>query len=214
MRQLAIPTVVDRLIQQALHQGQPGQERGFEALASTIPRLHYDVSQTATPQSSLCERQTPQGKLRDLFRRGRGSNLARFIAELTPILRGWIHYFRLAEVKRVFEEFDGRLRRKLRCMLWRQWKRTYTRAKNLIKRGLDKEHALKSAMNGREPWRNSGASNMHACFPKRYLVLSRCWIICIVCSALYEPPWYGPVCQVVWGTAGAIPPPTRSEHVR
>jgi RNA-directed DNA polymerase len=109
-----------------------------------------------------------KSKLKDLFRAGRGRNLAKFITELTPVLRGWVNYFRLAEVKGVFEELDGWIRRKLRCILWRQWKRTFTRAKNLIRRGLDRNRALKSAMNGRGPWWNSGASHMHACYPKGY----------------------------------------------
>ncbi len=109
-----------------------------------------------------------KGKLKELFRIGRGRNLAKFIAELTPILRGWVNYFRLAEVKGVFEELDGWIRRKLRCILWRQWKRTYTRAKNLMRRGLDRDRALKSAMNGRGPWWNSGASHMNACYRKSY----------------------------------------------
>ncbi len=107
-------------------------------------------------------------KLKGLFRAGRGRNLAKFITELTPVLRGWVNYFRLAEIKGVFEELDGWIRRKLRCILWRQWKRTFTRAKNLMRRGLDRNRALKSAMNGRGPWWNSGASHMHACYPKGY----------------------------------------------
>lgn len=107
-------------------------------------------------------------KLKELFRIGRGRNLAKFIAELTPVLRGWVNYFRLAEVKGVFEELDGWIRRKLRCILWRQWKRTFTRAKNLMKRGLDEVRAWKSATNGRGPWFNSGASHMNACYRKSY----------------------------------------------
>lgn len=109
-----------------------------------------------------------KGKLRELFRAGRGRNIRTQIKELTPILRGWVNYFRLAEVKGVFDELDGWIRRKLRCILWRQWKRTYTRAKNLMKYGLQKDRALKSAMNGRGPWWNSGASHMNQCFPKRF----------------------------------------------
>ena len=109
-----------------------------------------------------------KSKLKELFRIGRGRNLAKFIAELTPVLRGWVNYFRLAEVKGVFEELDGWIRRKLRCILWRQWKHTFTRAKNLIRRGLDKERAWKSATNGRGPWWNSGAFHMHACYRKSY----------------------------------------------
>ena len=107
-------------------------------------------------------------KVREKLRGGRGRNLGRQIKELSPLLRGWANYFRLAEVKGVFEALDGWLRRKLRCILWRQWKRSYTRAKNLMKRGLGEERAWKSATNGRGPWWNSGASHMNKAFPKRF----------------------------------------------
>ena len=93
-----------------------------------------------------------KGKLRDIFRRGRGRNLNKLIEEeLTPLLRGWMNYFRLVEVKGVFEELDSWIRRKLRGLIWRKWKRPFTRAKNLMQRGLEKERALKSAMTGRGP---------------------------------------------------------------
>jgi group II intron reverse transcriptase/maturase len=77
-----------------------------------------------------------KAKLREVMRRGRGSSLSQVIREVTPILRGWVNYFRWAEVKGIFEELDGWIRRKLRCILWRQWKRPFTRAKNLMKQGL------------------------------------------------------------------------------
>ena len=107
-------------------------------------------------------------KVRERLRGGRGRNLKRQIKELTPLLRGWINYFRLAEVKGVVEELDGWLRRKFRCILWRQWKRSYTRARNLMKRGLKEERAWRSATNGRGPWWNAGASHMNEAFPKRF----------------------------------------------
>jgi len=108
-------------------------------------------------------------KLREIFRRGRGRNLSKLIEEeLTPLLRGWLNYFRLAEVKGIFEELDSWIRRKLRNLIWRKWKRPVTRAKGLVQRGLAKVHALKSAMNGRGPWWNAGAAHMHAAFPKSY----------------------------------------------
>src|ERR1041385_7330260 len=120
-----------------------------------------------------------KGKLRDIFRRGRGSNLSRLIEEqLTPLLRGWLNYFRLAEVKGIFEELDSWIRRKLRSLIWRKWKRPFTRAKNLRQRGLEKERALKSAMNGRGPWWNAGAAHMHAAFPKSYF--DRCGLLSLL----------------------------------
>ncbi len=120
-----------------------------------------------------------KGKLREIFRRGRGSNLSRLIGEeLTPLLRGWMNYFRLAEVKGIFEELDSWIRRKLRGLIWRKWKRPFTRAKKLMQRGLAQAQALKSAMNGRGPWWNAGAAHMHAAFPKSYF--DRCGLLSLL----------------------------------
>ena len=109
-----------------------------------------------------------KAKLRALFRQGRGRSVQKLIEELNPILRGWINYFRLAEVKDIFEELDGWIRRRLRNILWRQWKRVYTRVKNLMKRGLEEVRAWQSATNGRGAWWNSGASHMNEAFPRSY----------------------------------------------
>jgi len=109
-----------------------------------------------------------KSKVKEQLRRGRGQSLSKTIAELTPLLRGWLHYFRLAQVKGVFEKFDQWLRRRLRCLLWRHFKRTYSRAKNLMRRGLDRERAWASASNGRGPWWNAGASHMNQAYPKRF----------------------------------------------
>jgi len=117
-----------------------------------------------------------KSKLRIMFRQGRGRNLGRFITEdLKPLLKGWINYFRLAEVKGVFEELDGWIRRKLRNILWRQWKRPWTRARKLMQRGLGEDRAWRSATNGRGPWWNSGASHMNQAFPRNFF--DRCGLV-------------------------------------
>jgi RNA-directed DNA polymerase len=105
-----------------------------------------------------------KGDLKTALRRGRGRNIGRTVKDLTPILRGWIGYFRLADAKGIFEELDGWVRRKLRCILWRQWKRPRTRYARLTQRGLVEERARASASNGRGPWWNAGASHMNDAF--------------------------------------------------
>lgn len=52
-------------------------------------------------------------------------------------------------------------------MLWRQWKRTVTRAKMLQRLGLDEKRAWHSAGNGRGAWWNAGASHMNQALPKK-----------------------------------------------
>ena len=124
---------------------------GFSMTAHKMPRLRVAPKSVARFK----------GKMKDLLRRGRGRKLARTVNDLTPVVRGWIGYFRLAEAKGIFEELDGWVRRKLRCVLWRQWKRPRTRAMRLMQRGLDEERAWASAYNGRGPWWNAGASHMN-----------------------------------------------------
>src|SRR5229473_1857386 len=140
--------------------------------------LGYSLTSNREPRLKVAKETVKRlkGKLREIFRRGRGRNLGKLIeAELTPLLRGWMNYFRLAEVKGIFDELDSWIRRKLRCVIWRHWKRTFTRAKGLRQRGLKEAQAWASATNGRGPWWNAGASHMHAAFPKSYF--DRCALL-------------------------------------
>ena len=140
--------------------------------------LGYSLTSNREPKLKVAKESVKRlkGKLREIFRRGRGRKLGKLIAgELTPLLRGWMNYFRLAEVKGIFDELDSWIRRKLRCLIWRHWKRTITRAKGLRQRGLDEVRAWESATNGRGPWWNAGASHMHAAFPKSYF--DRCELL-------------------------------------
>ena len=108
-------------------------------------------------------------KVRQHCARGRGRNLRRFIAEeLNPFLNGWAGYFKASETRGIFDELDQWIRRRLRNILWRQWKRPRTRRKKLMGRGLSEETASKSAYNGRGAWWNSGASHMNYALPKKY----------------------------------------------
>lgn len=132
--------------------------------------LGYSVTHHKVPRLKVAAQSVKRfkGKLRDVVRRGRGCNLQRLIEEMTPVLRGWTNYYRLVEVKNVFEELDGWIRRKLRVNIWRQWKHPGTREKALKKRGLAPKQAWKSAWNGRGPWWNAGAPHMNQAFPKSF----------------------------------------------
>ena len=107
-------------------------------------------------------------KIREVLKGARGRSLTYTIVELNPVLRGWAAYFKLTETKQALEDTDGWIRHKLRCILWRQWKRPYTRAKNLMKAGLTDERAFRSAFNQRGPWWNRGASHLNQAFPKSF----------------------------------------------
>lgn len=104
-----------------------------------------------------------------VLRPGRGQNIAATLAKLAPKIRGWAGYYQLCEVKAGFERFDAWLRRRIRAIFWRHWKRRQTKVKELMRRGLDPQRAAKSAYNGRGPWWNAGASHMNQAIPTRYL---------------------------------------------
>jgi len=107
--------------------------------------------------------------LKQLFRKGRGRNLTRFIREdVNPVLTGWSNYFSLSETKGFAGELDQWIRRRLRLILWRQWKRPWTRFMNLMKHGIPEERAAISAFNQCGPWFNSGASHMNQALPKKF----------------------------------------------
>jgi RNA-directed DNA polymerase len=130
---------------------------------------------TVTPHRQPRLKVSPQSvsrlkdKLREMFRRGRGRSFRRVLEDLRPVLRGWVSYYRKSQVRVMFEELNQWIRRKLRAILWRQWKRNWTRARELMRRGLDHAKAWKSVTNGHGPWWNAGASHMNQAVPTRYL---------------------------------------------
>ena len=119
-----------------------------------------------------------KAKLREVFRRARGRSLRHVLEELRPILSGWVSYYRKSDVRKTFEQLDQWIRRKLRALLWRPWKRSRTRARELTRRGLDRVRVWTRAMNGRGPWWNAGASHMNQAVPTRFL--SRLGLVSLV----------------------------------
>ena len=55
---------------------------------------------------------------------------------LHETIRGWVGYFKLADMKSALEAIDQWLRRRIRMCIWKAWKRPQTRVKNLIKCGI------------------------------------------------------------------------------
>ena len=132
---------------------------GYSFTAHKEPRLRI-------PKETV---QRFKSKCKQLLRQGRGRNLGKFIHEdLNPVICGWINYFGLAEVRGFAEDLDSWIRRRLRLILWRQWKRAKARMRRLLKAGLPEDRVRKSAYNGRGPWWNSGASHMNDAFRKKY----------------------------------------------
>lgn len=93
-------------------------------------------------------------KIRGLTKKMRGNNISNSIRKfIMPITRGWSNYFGIAEVQWPFKNLDGWIRRKIRAIIWRQWKKPTTRCKQLMALGLKREQAKGWAGSSKGPWR-------------------------------------------------------------
>ena len=95
-----------------------------------------------------------RGKLRRLTKRTRSGKLADIIQGINQYTMGWIGYYRQANTPSVFEGLDRWLRRRLRQMVWKRWKRGTTRYQELVKLGVPRERAGLGAV-GKSPWHMS-----------------------------------------------------------
>lgn len=101
-------------------------------------------------------------KIKGITKGMRGGNLAEGIRKkLMPITRGWANYFGISGNLGIFENLDGWIRRKIRDILWRQWKKPRTRYKRLVTLGLKENTAKKTAYSRKGPWRMARTPGMH-----------------------------------------------------
>lgn len=94
-------------------------------------------------------------KIRVMTRRSCGRSLEQVVAKLKPYLVGWMNYFGYAEVKTPFRELDSWIRRRLRCMVWKQW--GSRRYRELRAKGVNQYTAWVTSKSGHGPWRLSHA---------------------------------------------------------
>jgi group II intron reverse transcriptase/maturase len=92
-------------------------------------------------------------RLRELTRRTRGGTLTDILQEVNTHLRGWTGYFRLADTPSPFVELDEWLRRRLRQLVWKRWKKPHTRQRNLVALGLQPNVAHEASGSGKGDWR-------------------------------------------------------------
>jgi len=95
-------------------------------------------------------------KLRRLTKRTRSGKLEELIQEINTYMVGWIGYYRQANTPSVYEELDKWIRRRLRQLIWKRWKRGTTRYRELVKLGVPKRWAQEGA-GGTSPWHMSAS---------------------------------------------------------
>jgi len=94
-----------------------------------------------------------QKRIRKLTRRTRGISLAQMVQQITTYLRGWLGYFGDCQTPSVLQNLEMWLRRRLRSVVWKQWKHGHKRFRELRKRGISVDLAAKTAGSPHGPWR-------------------------------------------------------------
>ena len=107
-------------------------------------------------------------RVRQLTRRSRGVSLTQMVEQLASYLRGWRGYFGFCETSTELRDLDSWIRRRLRCVIWKQWKVFRRRRRGLMTRGLDRKLASMTAFRSQGPWRLSQSKAMHVAFPNAY----------------------------------------------
>ena len=129
--------------------------------------LGFSISNAKEPKRRIapktllrCKR-----KIRELTRRTRGISLERMTKELAGYLRGWKSYFGFCQTPSVLRSLDQWIRRRLRSVIWKQWKRGTTRFGKLRQRGVGKNLAAQTAGTSHGPWRLANSPALTIAFP-------------------------------------------------
>jgi RNA-directed DNA polymerase len=110
-----------------------------------------------------------KAKVKEITSRSNGKSMEERIDNLSQLIRGWVNYFHIADIKTVAEELDQWIRRRIRMCYWKQWKRSRTKAENLIKLGLSKYKAWEYAYTRKSYWHTANSFILATTLTNKYL---------------------------------------------
>src|SRR5437870_7490971 len=139
---------------------QPGQRKflGFSFTSEREPRRRIAPKAIARFKE----------RIREMTSRTRGISLPKMVTETAIYLRGWLGYFGECQTPSVLKSLESWLRRRLRSVVWKQWKRGRTRFKELRKRGVSKDLAAKTVGSPHGPWRLANSPALAIALPNAY----------------------------------------------
>ena len=106
-----------------------------------------------------------KARVRKLTRRTGGQSLGQIAKELSVYLTGWRGYFGFCQTPSVLRALDKWLRRRLRAVAWKQWKRGRTRYSELRRRGVGRDLAAQTAGSPHGPWRLANSPALTIAMP-------------------------------------------------
>ncbi len=98
-----------------------------------------------------------KARIKELTSRSNGWGNDRRKEALRQYITGWVQYFKLADMKALLAKTDEWYRRRLRMVIWKQWKRIKTKMANLIKLGVKKSKAYEWANTRKSYWHTANS---------------------------------------------------------
>lgn len=109
-------------------------------------------------------------RIKELTNRSNGWGNEYRRTKLNEYIRGWVNYFKLADMKMFLKEFDKTFRRRLRMVYWKQWKKVRTKFKYLRKLGINKQKAWEYANTRKGYWRIANSPVLSQSLSNRFLI--------------------------------------------
>lgn len=130
------------------------------------------TSSRANPQIRIHSKSIKKFKerIKEHIPRNSGRSVQRVIYELNQYTRGWWIYYRLATTRSMFRSLNGWIFRRLRAMIWKQWKNPRTKIRNLKKLGISHYHAMKAGNARKGAWRMSRVKWIVIAMPNNYFI--------------------------------------------
>jgi RNA-directed DNA polymerase len=140
------------------------EERTF--LGFTFKRL----GESPEPRRAIAPKATRRFKkrVREITRRNRGISMKCRVEELSAFLRGWRAYFDFCQTPEVFDSLDSWVRRRLRAVQWKQWRRPQRRCTELLKGGVSWVTAVCTAASSRGPWHLARSQAVQVALPNAH----------------------------------------------
>ena len=179
VRRLGIPTVVDRMVQQAVAQflekrlkvkvnpdkTKVGSPLRLKFLGFSLGVDHNGAYARPAKQSQ----QRVKKALKLLTKRNRGISLTRMFEEIHRKMRGWLQYYSIGKLTNFIQRLDKWLRVRIRQYIWKQWKKFKTKVTNLQKLRLSQHDAHVFASTRKGYWRTAHSKTLSYSLTNRKL---------------------------------------------
>lgn len=117
--------------------------------------FYYTKTGIIKPKPHLKSIQKFKRKLKQLTKRSWSISLDERITKINQVVRGWINYFRIGDMKGNLRNITSHLSRRIRCIIWKQWKVSKKRITALVKLGANIEQAKAIAFSRKSYWNTS-----------------------------------------------------------